>query len=72
MITAELLLSQSARFEFDHQPLDLFTASALPLRDFWVFSHPDSPAKKPQDEQVWILRRLPSRISRFFFIEKAS
>jgi hypothetical protein len=36
-----------ARFEFNHKPLDLFTASALPPRDFLVSSHPDSPAKSP-------------------------
>jgi hypothetical protein len=50
VIAAKLFLSQSTRFEFNHQPLDLFTASALPPRDFLVFSHPDIPAKRPADE----------------------
>jgi hypothetical protein len=52
VIAAKLVLSQSARFEFSHQPLYLLTASSLSPRDFLVFSHPDSPTKKPQDEQV--------------------
>jgi hypothetical protein len=50
VIAAKLVLSQSARFEFNHQPLDLFTASALPPRDFLVFSHHDSPTKTPANE----------------------
>src|SRR5271165_2957561 len=32
------------------------------IRDFLALSHPDSPAKKPQDEQVWILRRLQNTV----------
>jgi len=46
-------------FEFNYQPFDLFAASSPPTGDFSVFRHPHSPAKKPKDEQVWMLRRLP-------------
>jgi hypothetical protein len=46
MFPAKLVLSQSARFEFKHQPLDLLTASSFPPGDFFVSSHPNSPAKK--------------------------
>src|SRR6516164_1619330 len=31
--------SQSTRFKFNHQPLDLFSASSLSLRDFSDFHH---------------------------------
>jgi hypothetical protein len=39
VIPAKLVLSQSTRFKFKQQPLDLLTASSLPPRDFLVFSH---------------------------------
>jgi hypothetical protein len=39
VIPAKLVLSQTTRFKFKHQPLDLLTASSLPPRAFLVFSH---------------------------------
>jgi hypothetical protein len=39
VIPAKLILSQSTRFKFKHQPLDLLTASSLTPRDFLAFSH---------------------------------
>jgi hypothetical protein len=50
VIPAKLVLPQSACLEFRHQPLDLFTASSLPLRDFLLCPHPHTPPKKPADE----------------------
>jgi hypothetical protein len=41
---------ESARFEFNHQPLDLFTAASPPLRDLFVCHHPHSPSNKPAAE----------------------
>src|SRR5438105_4121344 len=39
VIAAKLALSQTTRFKFKHQPIDLLTASSLPPRTFLVFSH---------------------------------
>ncbi len=39
VISAKLVLSQTTRFKFKHQPIDLLTASSLPPRAFLVFSH---------------------------------
>jgi hypothetical protein len=42
VIPTKLVLSQSTRFKFKHQPLDkldLLTASSLSPRDFLVFNH---------------------------------
>ena len=58
VISAEFGRSRSARFEFNYQPRDLFTASSLPQRHVLVSCHPDSPPKNPGDEQVGMVRRL--------------
>jgi hypothetical protein len=50
VMPAEFSQPQSTRFEFTHQPLDLFTASSLPLCNFLICPHPRSPPKKPADE----------------------
>src|SRR5271166_2965108 len=39
VIPAKLVLSQTTRFKFKHQPLYLLTASSLSPRAFLVFSH---------------------------------
>jgi hypothetical protein len=39
VIPTKLVLSQSTRFKFKHQPLDLLATSSLPPRDFLVSSH---------------------------------
>jgi hypothetical protein len=47
VIVAKLVLSHSAGFEFNYQPLDLFTASPLAPATFLAFRHPYIPAKLP-------------------------
>jgi len=60
VIPAEFGRSRSARFEFNRQPLDFFTASSLPLQNFLVCCHRSIPTENPADEQVGMVRRLPS------------
>jgi hypothetical protein len=60
VIPAEFGRWRSARFEFNHQPLDFFTASSLPLQNFLVRCHPSSPPENLADEQVGMVRRLRS------------
>jgi hypothetical protein len=59
VIPTEFSRPQSARFEFNHQSLDLFTTSSLPLSNLPVCRHSHSAPKKPADEQVGLVRRLP-------------
>ena len=47
--SAECCRPQSALFEFTHQPLDLCTASSLPVRNSLVCCHPRSSPKKPDN-----------------------
>ena len=58
VISAEFGCARSARFEFNHQPLDLLTASSLPQRPVLDSCHPHSPPKNAADEQVGMVRRL--------------
>ena len=41
MFPAEIALSQFTGFEFNHQALDIISASSLTPRNFLAFSHPD-------------------------------
>jgi hypothetical protein len=61
VIPTEFSRPQSARFEFNHQSLDLFKTSSLPLSNLPVCRHSHSAPKKPADEQLGLVRRLRLR-----------
>jgi hypothetical protein len=50
--------------QFNHQPLDFFSASSLSLWDFSDFHHAHCPAKKAVRRTGGIVRRLPLYLNR--------